>query len=176
MPIPCPFVDKRRATCLLTVLLATASSAGLAAPPLSELAGLLLGTVRGKPGGMTGMSGVTRLTARDAERQLSMACAELARVTPVVLDESTRLTGCVSRPGKIVEFRLDVTGVEAQREDTKAFMLSARPILERGICRNPDVPILGKLGVTLNYRYLAGQELLVLLHVPPGRCKEAPGT
>ncbi|CAG9175690.1 hypothetical protein LMG23994_03163 [Cupriavidus pinatubonensis] len=167
MPFPCLPLDKRRASCLLAVLLLTTSTAGFAAPTLSGLASLLLGTVRGKP---SGMAGVTRLTARDAERQLGLACAELARATPIVLDSSTRLTGCATRPGKIVEFHLQVTGVEPTREDTKAFMVSARPILERGVCRNPDVPVLGKLGVTLDYRYAAGQEPLVVLHIPPGRC------
>ncbi|CAG9183218.1 hypothetical protein LMG23992_04931 [Cupriavidus laharis] len=172
MPFPNLSVVKRLATCLLPLFVA-ASPDGFAAPPLSELASLLLGTVRGKPGGM---SGVTRLTARDAERQLGLACAELARAAPVVLDDSTRLTGCAVRPGKVVEFRLQVTGVDPRREDTKGFMVSARPILERGICRNPDVPVLGKLGVTLDYRYMAGEEPLVVLHVPPGRCAEKTGT
>lgn len=167
MPFPCLPAHKRRASWLLALLLVAASPPSFAAPALSGLASLLLGTVRGKP---SGMAGVTRLTARDAERQLGIACAELARATPIVLDSSTRLTGCATRPGKIVEFHLQVTGVEPKREDTKAFMVSARPILERGVCRNPDVPVLGKLGVTLDYRYTAGQEPLVVLHVPPGRC------
>ncbi len=173
MPFPCLSVVKPLAICLPTVLIVAASPPGFAAPPLSELANLLLGTVRGKP---SGMSGVTRLTTRDAERQLGMACAELARAAPVVLDDSTRLAGCAVRAGKVVEFRLQVTGVDARREDTKSFMVSARPILERGICRNSDVPLLGKLGVTLDYRYMAGQELLVVLHVPPGRCLGRDGT
>jgi hypothetical protein len=121
------------------------------------------------------MSGVTRLTARDAERQLGMAFAELARATPLALDESTRLAGCAVRPGKVVEFHLQVTGVDPRRDDTKSIMASARPILERGVCRNPDVPVLGKLGVTLDFRYMAGQELLVMLHVPPGRCSDSTG-
>ncbi len=172
MPFPSLSVVKRWAICLPAFSIVAASSPGLAAAPLSELASLLLGTVRGKP---SGMSGVTRLTARDAERQLGMACKELARATPMVLDESTRLVGCTARTGNVVEFHRQVTGVDPRREDTKSFMVSARPILERGICRNPDVPVLGKLGVTLDYRYMAGQEPLVTLHVPPGRCAERPG-
>ncbi|WER48434.1 hypothetical protein CupriaWKF_27005 [Cupriavidus sp. WKF15] len=172
MPLPSLFVVKWRAAWLLLLILVVASPDGFAAPPLSGLANLLLGTVRGKP---SGMSGVTRLTARDAERQLGIACAELARAAPVVLDDSTRLIGCAARPGKVVEFHLQVTGVDPRREDTRNFMASARPILERGICRNPDVPVLGKLGVTLDYRYLAGPEPLVILHVPPGRCTEGAG-
>lgn len=172
MPFPGLPVVKPLAICLLALLIGAASPAGIAAPPLSGLASLLLGTVRGKP---SGMSGVTRLTARDAQRQLGMACAELARAAPLVLDESTRLAGCAVRAGKVVEFHLQVTGVDPRREDTKSFMVSARPILERGICRNPDVPVLGKLGVTLDYRYMAGPEPLVILHVPPGRCAEGTG-
>ena len=172
MPFPGLPAVKPVAICLLALFMLAASPPGIAAPPLSGLASLLLGTVRGKP---SGMSGVTRLTARDAERQLGMACAELARAAPLVLDESTRLTGCAVRAGKVVEFHLQVTGVDPRREDTKSFMVSARPILERGICRNPDVPVLGKLGVTLDYRYMAGQEPLVTLHVPPGRCMEGVG-
>ncbi|WP_373460984.1 hypothetical protein, partial [Cupriavidus pinatubonensis] len=117
-------------------LLIVAPPAGFAAQPLSDLARLLLGTVSGKP---SGMSGVTRLTARDAERQLSLACSELARSAPIVLDNSTRLTGCAVRPGKVVEFQLKVSGVDPRRDDTKKFMAFVRPILERGICRNPDV-------------------------------------
>jgi len=173
MPFPGHPVFKPLAISLLALFIGAASLPGMAAPPLSELASLLLGTVRGKP---SGMSGVTRLTARDAERQLGMACAELARMAPMVLDDSTRLAGCAVRAGKIVEFHLQVSGVDPRREDTRNFMISARPILERGICRNPDVPVLGKLGVTLDYRYMAGQEPLVTLHVPPGRCTEGIGS
>ena len=171
MPVSCS-IEKWPATCVLGLLI-VAPPAGFAAQPLSDLARLLLGTVSGKP---SGMSGVTRLTARDAERQLSLACSELARSAPIVLDNSTRLTGCAVRPGKVVEFQLKVSGVDPRRDDTKKFMAFVRPILERGICRNPDVPLLGKLGVTLDYRYLVGQEPLVALHIFPDRCKEKAET
>lgn len=149
-----------------------AVSAALAAtpvtsPPLSGLATLLLGTVRGKP---TGMTGVTRLTTGNADRELRLACQELMRAGPVDLDDTTRFDGCVTRPGKIVEFQLKVSGVDATREGTREFMATAKPILERGICRNPDVPVLGKLGVRLRYHYMAGQKSLVLLDIPPEQC------
>ncbi|WP_354686185.1 hypothetical protein [Cupriavidus necator] len=134
---------------------------------LSGLATLLLGTVRGKP---TGMTGVTRLTAADADRQLRLACQELMRAGPVDLDDTTRFDGCVTKPGKVVEFQLKVSGVDASRDGTREFMASAKPILERGICRNPDVPVLGKLGVTLLYHYVAGRQSLVMLDIPPNRC------
>lgn len=176
---PAPAVPNRHplrnaAACLCLSLLAgpLAIAATLAAPParspqLSGLAALLLGTVRGKP---TGMNGVTRLTAGDVDRQLHLACQELMRAGPVDLDDTTRFVGCVTRPGKIVEFHLKVSGVDATRDDTREFMVSAKPILERGICRNPDVPVLGKLGVTLRYHYVAGQKQLVLLDIPPDQC------
>jgi hypothetical protein len=146
---------------------ATQAATAAAYPQLSGLATLLLGTVRGKP---TGMNGVTRLTSGDADRELRTACQELTRAGPVDLDDTTRFDGCVTRPGKIVEFHLKVWGVDATRDDTRDFMAAAKPILERGICRNPDVPVLGKLGVRLRYHYAAGQKQLVLLDIPPDQC------
>ncbi|MCO4889780.1 hypothetical protein MKD50_10400 [Cupriavidus sp. WGtm5] len=156
------------ATLALSATPAAARAATVAAPPLSELATLLLGTVRGKP---TGMHGVTRLTTGDADRQLRLACQELMRAGPIDLDDTTRFDGCVARPGKIVDFHLKVSGVDAGRDDTRAFMATAKPILERGICRNPDVPVLGKLGIRLRYHYAVGQKPLVLLDIPPEQCR-----
>ncbi|WP_316153812.1 hypothetical protein [Cupriavidus sp. BIC8F] len=163
---------RHAAVCLGLLAAPLALSATLAAPPapspqLSGLAMLLLGTVRGKP---TGMNGVTRLTTGDVDRELRMACQELMRAGPLDLDDTTRFDGCVTRPGKIVEFQLKVSGVDAARDDTREFMARAKPILERGICRNPDVPVLGKLGVRLRYHYVAGQKSLVLLDIPPDQC------
>ncbi|MDQ0138586.1 hypothetical protein [Cupriavidus necator] len=174
----CPTHDPRRwrsagaqlSLSLLAMTLAVPATlaATVATPaPLSGLATLLLGTVRGKP---TGMTGVTRLTTGDADRELRLACQELMRAGPVELDDTTRFDGCVARPGKIVEFHLKVSGVDASRDDTREFMATAKPILERGICRNPDVPVLGKLGVRLRYHYVAGQKQLVLLDIPPDQC------
>ncbi|SOZ38384.1 hypothetical protein [Cupriavidus neocaledonicus] len=147
---------------------ATQAATAAMPPPLSELATLLLGTVRGKP---TGMRGVTRLTTGDADRQLRLACQELMRAGPVDLDDTTRFDGCVARPGKIVDFHLKVSGIDASRDDTRDFMATAKPILERGICRNPDVPVLGKLGIRLRYHYAAGPKPLVLLDIPPDQCR-----
>jgi len=161
-------LQKQLGPCLLAGLLLVVSPGTYAAPQLSPLATLLLGTVRGKP---TGMAGVTRLTSGDADRQLAMACAELVRAGPVNLDDTTRFDGCTVRPGKVVEFRLHVKGVDPARDGTREFMARVKPILERGICRNPDVPVLGKLGVTLLYRYFASKDTLVLLDIAPGQCE-----
>ncbi|CAQ71783.1 conserved hypothetical protein; putative exported protein [Cupriavidus taiwanensis LMG 19424] len=180
--VPVPALCRWRRTAVHLSLLATTlalpatpsatqaatQAATVAAPPLSELATLLLGTVRGKP---TGMHGVTRLTTGDADRQLRLACQELMRAGPVDLDDTTRFDGCVARPGKIVDFHLKVSGIDASRDDTRDFMATAKPILERGICRNPDVPVLGKLGIRLRYHYAAGQKPLVLLDIPPDQCR-----
>ncbi len=120
------------------------------------------------------MSGVTRLTGggSTADAELKAACLELTRAGPFALDGATRLEGCSVAPGKRVVFRLSLAGVDATREGTVAFMASARPILERGICRNPDVPVLGRLGVTLNYRYMGIGELPVgEVTIAPNRCE-----
>lgn len=137
---------------------------------LSTLARLLLGTVDGKS---TGMSGVTRLTGgiASSDAELNTACRELTRAGPFTLDAATRFEGCSVSPGKRVLFRLSLLGVDATREGTVAFMASARPVLERGICRNADVPVLGRLGVTLNYRYTGiGGQPLGEVTIAPDRC------
>ncbi|WP_455287369.1 hypothetical protein [Cupriavidus necator] len=167
-----PFPAAAARLCLSCAAATLAAPAAMAAAPaepaqLSGLATLLLGTVRGKP---TGMTGVTRLTSGDADRELRQACQELKRIGPVDLDDTTRFDGCVTRPGKVVEFQLKVSGVDASRDGTREYMATAKPILVRGICRNPDVPVLGKLGVTLLYHYVAGRQSLVLLDIPPDHC------
>ena len=73
-------------------------------------------------------------------------------------------------PGLFAEANLKVSGVDATRDGTREYMASAKPILERGICRNPDVPVLGKLGVTLLYHYTAGRQSLVRLNIAPDQC------
>ncbi|MDW3681492.1 hypothetical protein RA280_06970 [Cupriavidus sp. CV2] len=156
---------------LMVTGLAPAVAAQANAPAsLSTLARLLLGTVDGRS---TGMSGVTRLTGgvASSDAELNTACQELTRAGPFTLDAATRLEGCSVAPGKRVQFRLSLVGVDASREGTVAFMASARPVLERGICRNPDVPVLGRLGVTLNYRYAGiGNQPLGEVTITPDRC------
>lgn len=155
----------------LGFLMVTGLAPAAAAPAsLSTLARLLLGTVDGRS---TGMSGVTRLTGgvASSDAELNRACQELTRAGPFTLDAATRLEGCSVSPGKRVQFRLSLVGVDATREGTVAFMASARPVLERGICRNPDVPVLGQLGVTLNYRYAGiGNRPLGEVTITPDRC------
>ncbi|WP_454727191.1 MULTISPECIES: hypothetical protein [Cupriavidus] len=141
-----------------------------ASASLSKLARLLLGTVDGKS---TGMSGVTRLTGGGGtpDAELVAACQELTQAGPFPLDNATRLEGCSVSPGKRVVFRLSLVGVDASREGTVAFMASAGPVLVKGICRNPDVPVLGRLGITLNYRYLGnGNQPVGEVTIPPERC------
>lgn len=156
---------------LVVTGLAPAAPAQTNAPAsLSKLARLLLGTVDGRS---TGMSGVTRLTGglASSDTELNTACQELTRAGPFTLDAATRLEGCSVSPGKRVQFHLNLVGVDATREGTMAFMASARPVLERGICRNPDVPVLGQLGVTLNYRYSGiGNRPLGDVTITPDRC------
>ncbi|KJK25445.1 hypothetical protein UB46_05075 [Burkholderiaceae bacterium 16] len=156
---------------LMVAGLAPAAAVQANTPPsLSKLARLLLGTVQGKS---TGMSGVTRLTGGGAgpDAELSAACQELTRAGPFMLDGATRLEGCSAAPGKHVSFRLRLVGVDATREGTVAFMTSAGPVLARGICRNPDVPVLGRLGVTLSYRYLGnGNQPVGEVTITPERC------
>lgn len=155
---------------LMIAGLASAVAQANTPPSLSKLARLLLGTVQGKG---TGMSGVTRLTggSAGADAELSAACQELTRAGPYMLDGATRLEGCNASPGKHVSFRLRLVGVDATREGTMAFMASAGPVLARGICRNPDVPVLGRLGVTLNYRYLGnGNQPVGEVTITPQRC------
>ena len=156
---------------MVTGLTPAAAAQANAPASLSTLARLLLGTVDGRS---TGMSGVTRLTGSVAssDAELNTACQELTRAGPFTLDAATRLEGCSVSPGKRVQFRLSLVGVDATREGTVAFMASARPVLERGICRNPDVPVLGQLGVTLNYRYAGiGNRALGEVTITPDRCR-----
>jgi hypothetical protein len=155
---------------LMVAGLAPVAAAANTPQSLSQLARLLLGTVQGKG---TGLSGVTRLTGGSAgvDAELSAACQELTRAGPYMLDAATRLEGCSASPGKHVSFRLRLLGVDATREGTLAFMASAAPVLARGICRNPDVPVLGRLGVTLNFRYLGnGNQPVGQVTITPQRC------
>ncbi|MGO4330277.1 hypothetical protein AB4Z48_02275 [Cupriavidus sp. 2TAF22] len=167
-----PFAARIRAAPLAFLMitgLAPAVAAQANTPAsLSKLARLLLGTVEGKG---TGMSGVTRLTGGGADAELVAACQELTRAGPFTLDNATRLEGCSVSPGKRVVFRLSLVGVDASREGTVAFMASAGPVLVKGICRNPDVPVLGRMGVTLNYRYQGkGNQPVGEVTIPPERC------
>ncbi|CAG9179947.1 hypothetical protein CURE108131_13110 [Cupriavidus respiraculi] len=138
-------------------------------PSFTPLARLLFGVAEGKP---TGMTGVTRLTSPGAvDSALGSACRELTRAGPFPLDTATRLDGCHTGTAKRVIFRLNLVTFDATREGTTAFMTSARPALVRGICRNPDVPVLGRLGLTLVFQYTGiGNRPVGEVAIAPGSC------
>jgi hypothetical protein len=140
------------------------------APAFSPLARLLFGVAEGKA---TGMSGVTRLTTPGSvDSALGSACRELTRAGPFPLDAATRLDGCQTGAAKRVIFRLNLVAFDASREGTAAFMASARPALVRGICRNPDVPVLGRLGLTLVFQYTGiGNRPIGEVAIAPGNCE-----
>jgi hypothetical protein len=136
-------------------------------PAFSPLARLLFGVAEGKA---TGMTGVTRLTTpASVDSALGSACRELTRAGPFPLDTATRLDGCHTGAAKRVVFRLNLVAFDATREGTAGFMSSARPALVRGICRNPDVPVLGRLGLTLVFQYTG------IANRPIGEVTIAPG-
>ncbi len=138
-------------------------------PHFSPLARLLFGVAEGKA---TGMTGVTRLTTPSAvDSAMGSACRELTRAGPFPLDAATRLDGCHTGAAKRVIFRLNLVAFDATREGTTAFMASARPALVRGICRNPDVPVLGRLGLTLVFQYTGiGNRPVGEVAIAPGNC------
>ncbi|MBY4896975.1 hypothetical protein [Cupriavidus sp. AU9028] len=140
---------------------------------MSALARLLVGVADGKP---TGMTGVTRLTGPvgTTDAAIGSACRELTRSGPFVLDSATRLEGCSGEAGKRVVFHLNLFEFDASREGTASFMASARPALVRGICRNPDVPVLGRLGIALVFRYTGiGNRPVGEVSIAPGGCAAA---
>lgn len=135
---------------------------------LSALARLLVGVADGRH---TGLTAVTRLTGTGHTTDLALgnACREVTRAGPFLLDTATRLEGCRGEQGKRVVFHLNLFRFDASREGTAAFMASARPALVRGICRNPDVPVLGRLGIALIFQYTG------LNHQPVGEVTISPG-
>lgn len=142
----------------------------LSPPTFSPLARLLFGVAEGKA---TGMTGVTRLTSPGTvDSALGTACRELTHAGPFPLDAATRLDGCHTSATKRVIFRLNLVAFDATREGTAAFMASARPALVRGICRNPDVPVLGRLGLTLVFQYTGiGNRPIGEVAIAPGNCE-----
>lgn len=137
---------------------------------LSALARLLIGVADGRP---TGLTAVTRLTGSGGSTDMALgnACREVTRAGPFLLDTATRLEGCRGESGKRVVFHLSLFRFDASREGTASFMASARPALVRGICRNPDVPILGRLGIALVFQYTGiNQQPVGEVAIAPGGC------
>lgn len=149
-----------------------AAASTTAPSSMSALARLLVGVADGRP---TGMNGVTRLTGSGSSTDVALgsACRELTRSGPILLDTATRLDGCRGESGKRVVFHLNLVRFDASREGTAAFMASATPALVRGICRNPDVPVLGRLGIALVFRYTGiGDRPVGEIAIAPGRCDQ----
>lgn len=138
---------------------------------LSTLARLLIGVADGRP---TGLISASRLTGSGAstDHALGTACREVTRAGPYLLDSATRLDGCRGEHGKRVVFDLSLFRFDASREGTASFMASATPALVRGICRNPDVPVLGRLGIALVFRYTGiNRQPVGEVSITPGRCE-----
>jgi hypothetical protein len=145
-----------------------AEAATLDVPPPSPMVVLLMGVVQGKPVG-TPLAG--RLGGVGLDSALSNACKEITGKGPVALDATTRLDGCHNDTGRKVTFQLNLVNFDATREGTASFMQNAHAALVRGICRNPDVPSLGRAGVTLVFHYAGINGVPVGdLAIAPGNC------
>lgn len=130
------------------------------AQSLSPLARLLIGVVEGEA---TGFEGVDGLSAGEdsANRALLKACDEISRMTPLAIDEFSDFVGCTSGNGLRLTFTVRLSGFEADRAGTQDAMSLVRRSIAQGICRNPDVPAMTRLGITLVYRYVGSRGKLV---------------
>lgn len=126
---------------------------------LSPLARLLVGLVEGQEIGVDGASGLQR-GPEAASRALREACEEVARKTPRSIDELSEFMGC-SNDGMRLTFIVRLSGFGADRAGTQDAMSMVRKDIGREICRNPDVPAMIRLGVTLVYRYVGAHGKLV---------------
>lgn len=126
---------------------------------LSPLARLLVGLVEGQEIGVDGASGLQR-GAEAASRALREACEEVASKTPRSIDELSEFMGCTN-DGMRLTFTVRLSGFDADRAGTQDAMSMVREDIGREICRNPDVPALIRLGVTLVYRYVGAHGRLV---------------
>ncbi|QRQ85586.1 hypothetical protein [Cupriavidus oxalaticus] len=126
---------------------------------LSPLARLLVGLVEGQEIGMNGTGGLQR-GAEAASHALRDACEEVASKTPRSIDELSEFMGC-SNDGMRLTFIVRLSGFDADRAGTQDAMSMVHKDIGRQICRNPDVPALTRLGVTLVYRYIGAHGKLV---------------
>lgn len=155
-------MTSRRKTLLGIVLFwLTCSAQGSLPIPedLSPLARLLVGLVAGQEIGVDGASGLPR-GAEAASRALHDACEEVASKTPLSIDDLTEFMGCAN-DGMRLTFTVRLSGFRADRAGTQEAMSMVRKDIGREICRNPDVPALIRLGVTLVYRYVGAHGRLV---------------
>lgn len=118
----------------------------------TPLARMLVGAATGRS---TAAAGVPALTgpARNADRALTQACAEINRFTPVPLDRETALAQCSLAQKKNLVFVITLTNYAAHSAASQGFRLNFVPILQKNICNNGDVRILTRLGLSLVYRY-----------------------
>ncbi|WP_296224092.1 hypothetical protein [Ralstonia sp. UBA689] len=134
--------------------------AAAALQELSPLARMLVGAATGRS---TAAAGVPALTgpARNADRALTQACAEINRYTPVPLDRETALAQCTLMQKKNLVFIITLTNYAAHSAASQGFRLNFVPILQKNICNNGDVRILTRLGLSLVYRYRGNDHEMV---------------
>ncbi|MHA6845946.1 hypothetical protein [Ralstonia syzygii] len=127
---------------------------------LSPLARMLVGAATGRS---TAAAGVPALTgsARNTDRALTLACAEINRFTPVPLDRETALAQCSLAQKKNLVFLITLTNYAAHSAASQGFRLNFVPILQKNICNNGDVRILTRLGLSLIYRYRGNDHEMV---------------
>lgn len=107
----------------------------------------------------------------DLRLRVEQACARLNRAAPHKIDEVTYLMGCRLLSDQEISFDLVLKGFDAKAPGVSSFMESAKPILEKSICRNPDVFALGAEGIALQYRYRIRATPVLSLNVVPGQCR-----
>ena len=131
---------------------AVAATAAAALQGMTPLARMLVGAATGRS---TAAAGVPALTgpARNTDRALTQACAEINRYTPVPLDRETALVQCSLAQKKNLMFVITLTNYAAHSAASQGFRLNFVPILQKNICNNGDVRILTRLGLSLVYRY-----------------------
>ncbi|MGA3952685.1 hypothetical protein ACI2TT_18180 [Ralstonia nicotianae] len=134
--------------------------AAAALQDLSPLARMLVGAATGRS---TAAAGVPALTgsARNTDRVLTLACAEINRFTPVPLDRETALAQCSLAQKKNLVFLITLTNYAAHSAASQGFRLNFVPILQKNICNNGDVRILTRLGLSLVYRYRGNDHEMV---------------
>lgn len=139
-----------------------------AAEPPPGLDSVLLGTVYGSSKGSA--EEIDLSSFANVRQAIEAACARLNSTSPHRVDESTYLVTCRVIEAKSIAFDLVLKGFDPSAPGVESFMQTARPILERSICRNPDVSALGNLGLSLSYLYRMGSTPVLTIFIKPGQC------
>lgn len=150
------------------------SHGGLAIGAPFSLDSLLLGTVYGMPVQPRNSGSPDLKGQGDLRLRVEQACARLNRTAPHEIDEVTYLMGCRLLRDKEVAFDLVLKGFDPKSPGVASFMESAKPILEKSICRNPDVLALGAEGIALRYTYRIRSTPVLNLNIGPGQCSATP--